>query len=101
MMKKNKLNLITWQLFAIVGLNLSYKVIAFEFAYLDFTYSFDLIKLILGTILLVIILFLGLGIKNDFLYSVYNIVFLLFIVPSYVFYQYTENSSLQQPISFS
>lgn len=98
-MKNLKLKAIVWQVIAIVGLNISYiTVIANEFEYMGFEYELNYTKLFVSILIMIIMLFLGLNINNEFLFTVWNIMFLYLFCGEMVFYQYNPLAKVTQPI---
>ncbi|MGO1368491.1 O-antigen polymerase [Senegalia sp. (in: firmicutes)] len=96
-MIKNAQKVIIWQMIAIIGLNLAYVfVISDRFSYMGFTFTFNLSKLLVGTVILTIMLLLNYLIKDKFIFAVWNIMFIYLFAGEVIYYQYTKHSSIVQ-----
>ena len=77
-MKKYIGNIIIWQAISIIGLNIAYVfVISQKFSYMGFTLDFNIVKLILGTIILLLTLLLNFLLVDKFIFAVWNIIYIL------------------------
>ena len=91
--------MIFWQVLTAIGLNLAYVCDFAKFNYMGFTYTFNLIKLLLGSLTLIIVLFLNFFIKDKFIYAVWNILFIYLFAAEMVYYQYSKETTITQLIS--
>lgn len=95
--KKEKINIIKWQIISLVGLNLAYIfVVSQVFDYYGFRCEFYLYKFIFGVLVLAVSICIGYKINKPFFYAVWNIMFLYLLGGEVVYYQYNPNANLIQ-----
>lgn len=92
--------IIMWQLIAILGLNIAYAwVISDKFSYMGFTCTYRIEKIFTVTLILIAMLFVNYFIKDKFIYAVWNIIYIYLFAGEMIYYQYTDNANITQPIS--
>lgn len=99
-MKKYIGKIIIWQAISIIGLNIAYVfVISHKFSYMGFTLDFNIVKLILGTIILLLTLLLNFLLVDKFIFAVWNIIYIYLLAGEVIYFQYTKDASLIQILS--
>ena len=99
--RKEKRNILKWQIISIIGLNVAYVfVISEAFAYYGyFDNEFSLTKTITSTFLIIVLLFVGYFVDKPFFNISWNIIFLYLLCSEVVYYQYNQNTQMYQVIS--
>lgn len=97
LLKNQVYNNIFLMIIAFFGLQLVYiNVVAPAFSYMGFQLDFQIDKIIIGYLIFIVILLSSLFIKDRFMYTIWNFVFILSFSGEIIYYQFSPKGNLIQ-----
>lgn len=101
--RKEKGIILKWQIISILGLNVAYLFViseAFDY-YGYFDNDFNLTKIMVSSLLIIILLFIGYFVDKPYFNTTWNIIFLYLLCSEVIYYQYNQNTQMYQIISIT